>query len=185
MGCSPSLMGCSPAREASGGFIGDAGVSARGSGFRSHIGNLRRNSCFPRDPRALNGVRARLPKLDEVRHWMLPSHGAHGLDIDHQQHLLYVACDGGALVEVEAFAGDVRREWPLAGVPDATFFNPASGLVHVAIDDPGLVQSIDPRTGASTELATATGAQTTALVAPDCLYVFSPSHGGSVVLKES
>ena len=159
-------------------------MSARGSGFRSHIGNLRRNSCFPRDPRALNGVRARLPKLDEVRHWMLPSHGAHGLDIDHRQRLLYVACDGGALVEVEAFAGDVRREWPLAGVPDATFFNPASGLVHVAIDDPGLVQSIDPRTGASTQSTTASGAKTTALVAPDRLYVFSPAHCGIVVLAE-
>jgi hypothetical protein len=39
--------------------------------------------------------------------------------------------------------------WTLAGVPDATFFNPKSGLVHVAIGDPGLIQSIDPRTGAS------------------------------------
>jgi hypothetical protein len=28
---------------------------------------------------------------------------------------------------------------PLPGVPDATFFNPKSGLVHVAIENPGLV----------------------------------------------
>jgi hypothetical protein len=115
---------------------------------------------------------------------MLPSSGAHGLDINHQQQLLYVACDGRALVELEALTGRVRGEWPLAGGPDATFFNPTSGLVHVAIGDPGLVQSIDPRNGTSSAFTTAVGAQTTALVAPDCLYVFSPSHGGCVVLGD-
>src|SRR4030095_5128497 len=44
---------------------------------------------------------ARLPELDEIQHWMLPSPGAHGLDIDHQHHFLYVACDGGALIELD------------------------------------------------------------------------------------
>ena len=64
------------------------------------------------------------------------------------------------------------------GVPDATFFNPASGLVHVAISEPGLVHSVNTRTGASSQFTTARGAKTTALVAPDSLYVFSPSHHG-------
>lgn len=128
---------------------------------------------------------AQLPKLDGVEHWPLPSRGAHGMDIDHGNGLLYVACDGGSLVAVDALAGEVRGEWPLAGPPDATFFNPASGLVHVAIENPGLVQSIDPRTGNSTEMKTAAGAKTTALVPPDQLYVFSPSHRGALVLGES
>src|SRR6266849_6761799 len=88
---------------------------------------------------------ARLPELDEVQHWRLPSDGAHGIDIDHRAGVLYVACDGGSLVQLSALTGEVRGEWPLAGVPDATFFNPTSGFVHVAIGDPGLVQSIDPR----------------------------------------
>src|ERR1700730_2015111 len=127
---------------------------------------------------------ARLPELNDVQHWPLPSHGAHGMDIDHRNGLLYVACDGGALVAVDALIGDVRGEWPLAGAPDATFFNPASGLVHVAIADPGLVQSVDPRTGNSARLDTAIGAKTTALVPPDRLYVFSPSQGGVLVLGE-
>ena len=127
---------------------------------------------------------AQLPELNRVEHWPLPSGGAHGLDIDHQNALLYVACDGGSLVAVDALIGEVRGEWPLAGAPDATFFNPASGLVHVAIADPGLVQSIDPRTGNSVPLYTAIGAKTTALVPPDRLYVFSPSHGGVLVLGE-
>jgi hypothetical protein len=128
---------------------------------------------------------ARLPDLDEVLHWMLPSTGAHGIDIDHRADRLYVACDGGDLVELDATAGEVRGKWPLAGVPDATFFNPTSGLVHVAIGEPGLIQSINPRTDASTQLRTAAGAKTTALVPPDSLYVFSPYHHGILVLVEA
>ena len=125
---------------------------------------------------------ARLPDLDEVQHWPLPSGGAHGLDIDHTSNLLYVACDDRALVEVDTRTGKSLRQWPLDGGPDATFFNPVSGLVHVAIGEPGLVQSVDPRTGGMSRIATARGAGTTALVAPDRLYVLSPSHGGILEL---
>ena len=127
---------------------------------------------------------ARLPELDDVRHWAVPSPGAHGIDINHQANLLYVACDDAALVEIDAISGKVNNQWPLDGAPDATFFNPGSGLVHVAIGKPGLVQSIDPRTGVSTRSATAAGAHTTALVAPDRLYVFSPTNRGVLDLSE-
>jgi len=51
------------------------------------------------------------------------------------------------------------------------FSNPATGLVHVAIGEPGLVDSIDPRNGHTTRTVTGAGAHTTALVAPDQLYV--------------
>jgi len=128
---------------------------------------------------------ARLPRLDDVQHWNLPSNGAHGMDIDHEAGRLYVACDAGALVELDAGSGAVRGSWPLAGVPDATFFNPATGRVHVAIAKPGLVQSVDPRTGARSDIVTALGAKTTALAAPNRLYVLSPTHGGVVVLEDS
>ncbi len=126
---------------------------------------------------------ADLPKLDNIRRWILPCGGAHGIEIDHSSGLLYVACDAGRLLEVDTATGKVINEWPLAGAPDATFFNPASGLVHVAIDKPGLVQSITPRTGQSAEFATAAGAKTTALVPSDQLYVFSPRHQGALVLS--
>jgi DNA-binding beta-propeller fold protein YncE len=125
---------------------------------------------------------ARLPDLGDVQHWPLPSGGAHGLDIDHAGNRLYVACDDKALVEVDIRTGKSQRQWPLDGGPDATFFNPASGIVHVAIGDPGLVQSVDPNTGSVSKIATARGAGTTALVAPDRLYVLSPSHGGILEL---
>jgi hypothetical protein len=126
---------------------------------------------------------ARLPELTAVQHWLLPSGGAHGMDINRGADLLYVACDGGLLVEVDAQSGQMRREWQLAGVPDATFFNPKSGLVHVAIGDPGLIQSVDPRAGSSMQFVTAASAKTTALVEPDRLYVFSPLHAGILDLR--
>jgi DNA-binding beta-propeller fold protein YncE len=128
---------------------------------------------------------ARLPDLSEVEHWKLPAGGAHGLEIDHQRGHLYVACDAAALVEVDSGSGEVSNTWPIAGVPDVTFLNPTTGLVHVAIGKPGLVQSVDPGTGASAQTMTAAGAHTTAIVAPDRLYVFSPVHGGALVLVDA
>jgi len=125
---------------------------------------------------------ASLPDLGAVAHWPLPAAGAHGMDIDLAHNLLYVACDDGALLEVDAAEGSVRRRWPLAGGPDATFFNPGSGLVHVAIAEPGVVQTIDPRSSVVDTIETAKGAKTTALFAPDRLYVFSTAHGGVLEL---
>jgi DNA-binding beta-propeller fold protein YncE len=125
---------------------------------------------------------ARLPDLGAVTHWKIPSSGAHGLDIDHSSGRLYVACDDSTLVEMSSASGEVINIWPIAGPPDVTFFNPASGFVHVAIGEPGLVETIDPRTGHGTRTLTGAGAHTTALVAPDRLYVISPAHGGVLVL---
>jgi hypothetical protein len=88
-------------------------------------------------------------------------------------------------VELDALSGEVCAQWPLDGGPDATFFNPATGLVHVAIADPGLIQSYDPRTGLDTKFVTAPGVKTTAFVGPDRLYAFSPPHGGALLLAES
>jgi hypothetical protein len=126
---------------------------------------------------------ARLPELNAMQHWPLPSDGAHGMDINHRADRLFVACDGGLLVEVDVQSGEMQREWPLAGVPDATFFNPTSGLVHVAIGDPGLIQTVDPLTGTSTQFNTAVGAKTMALIEPDRLYVFSSLHNGILDLR--
>lgn len=127
---------------------------------------------------------ASLPALDDIRHWPLASHGAHGLDIDHASNRLYVACDSGALLEVDAGTGKSTRQWPLDGAPDAVFFNPSSGLVHVAIGRPGLVHTVDPRRNAVTRTSTAPGAHTSALVPPDRLYVFSSREAGAIGLAE-
>jgi hypothetical protein len=125
---------------------------------------------------------AGLPDLIDIVCWGLPSGGAHGLDIDHARQRLYAACDDGALVELDSNTGKVMNVWPLAGVPDVTFFNPSTGLVHVAIGDPGLVETVDPLTGAIDRTVTGRSAHTTAIVIPDQLYVISPEHGGVLVL---
>lgn len=127
---------------------------------------------------------ARLPDLDDIVHWELPAGGAHGLDIDHARNRLYAACDDGALIEVDSTCGKVTNLWPIAGPPDVTFFNPATGRVHVAIGDPGLVETIDPRTNARATTMTGAGAHTSAIVVPDQLYVISPKHGGVLVLAD-
>jgi hypothetical protein len=128
---------------------------------------------------------ARLPGLSAVTHWKIPSSGAHGLDIDHCNDRLYVACDDSTLVEMSSISGEVTNVWPIAGPPDVTFFNPATGLVHVAIGEPGLVETVDPRTGRSMQTMTGADAHTTVLVPPDQLYVISPAHGGILVLSDT
>jgi YVTN family beta-propeller protein len=128
---------------------------------------------------------ARLPDLGAVTHWKIPSSGAHGLDIDHCNGRLYVACDDSTLVEMSSISGEVTNVWPIAGPPDVTFFNPATGLVHVAIGEPGLVETVDPRTGRGMQTMTGADAHTTVLVPPDQLYVISPAHGGILVLSDT
>jgi DNA-binding beta-propeller fold protein YncE len=125
-----------------------------------------------------------LPDLHPVAQWKLPSGGAHGLDIDHSGGRLYAACDDGALVEIDFGSGAITNVWPIPGAPDVTFFNPSSGLVHVAIGEPGLVETIDPRTRKAVRTMTGAGSHTTVLVPPDRLYVISPSHGGILVLAD-
>ena len=128
---------------------------------------------------------AGLPDLRPLAQWRLPSDGAHGLDIDHARGRLYAACDAGDLVEVDSRSGKVTNVWPIAGAPDVTFFNPATGRVHVAIGEPGLVETIDPKTGKTMRTVTGADAHTTVLVPPDRLYVISPAHGGVLVLEDA
>jgi hypothetical protein len=128
---------------------------------------------------------AQLPDLSSVTHWKLPAGGAHGLDIDHACGRLYAACDESALVEISSTSGEVTNVRSVGGAPDVTFFNPATGLVHVAIGEPGLVDSVDPRTGHTARTLTSAGAHTTAIVIPDRLYVISPTHGGLLVSSDT
>ncbi|MET3299012.1 YncE family protein [Bradyrhizobium diazoefficiens] len=128
---------------------------------------------------------ARLPDLSHVAHWPLPSGGAHGLDIDHSSGRLYAACDVGDLVEVDSTSGKVTNVWPIAGAPDVSFFNSATGRVHVAIGEPGVIDTISPKTGETIRTITGAGAHTTAIVVPDRLYALSPTHGGVLILADA
>ena len=61
---------------------------------------------------------------------------------------------------------------------------PRLGVHRVAIGEPGLVETINPRTGQAVRTMTSAGAHTTVLVPPDQLYVISPVHGGILVLAD-
>ncbi len=127
---------------------------------------------------------AGLPDLSLIAQWPLPSAGAHGVDIDPLGNRLFVACDGGTLVALSTETGSMEESWPLPGGPDATFFNPDSGLVHVAVGNPGVVVSVNPATGEMATCVTEARAGTTALVRPDRLSVFLRERGGALELIE-
>lgn len=116
--------------------------------------------------------------------WAMPSPGAHGMDIDPERVRLYVACDGRELLELGLESGLVQRSWRLPGVPDATFFSARTGLVHVAIGDPGVVATVNPAIddGASITV-TGRGAKTTALL-PGRLLAFRPETADALELIE-
>jgi YVTN family beta-propeller protein len=128
---------------------------------------------------------ANLPDLSDVQHWSLPSFGAHGIDIDHAGKRLFVACDAGELIAVSSDDGSILGRWSLPGGPDATFFNPDRGSVHVAVGNPGVIVTINPDTNARSSISTEPGAGTTALVRPDRLYVFLASRGGALEVIET
>jgi hypothetical protein len=70
------------------------------------------------------------------------------------------------------------------GVPDATLFNPATALVHIAIREPELVEPTNPSTGASARTITGAGAHTTPTMLPSRLCVIAPEHDGVLVLDD-
>jgi YVTN family beta-propeller protein len=128
---------------------------------------------------------ARVPDLEIISQFSLPSFGAHGIDIDHTGRRLFVACDEGDLISLSSETGKILRSWKLSGAPDATFFNPDSGLIHVAIGKPGVIESIHPDSGATSRLETELGAGTTALARPNRLFVFLAKRGGALELVET
>jgi DNA-binding beta-propeller fold protein YncE len=138
--------------------------------------------CAIREPSSILVVG--IDPFEQRAPWPLPSGGAHGLDIDPTGGRLYVACDEGALIALATDTGAVLGRWPLPGAPDATFFNPATGRVHVAIGDPGVIVSVEPSSGAQAVYSTEAGAKTTALATPDRLFVFLPQRGGALELRE-
>jgi DNA-binding beta-propeller fold protein YncE len=94
----------------------------------------------------------------------IPVAGPHGLDLDPGTGRLFCACDGQALVSVEAKSGRLVGRVDLGGVPDVVFVNPALGHVYVAIGDPGVIEvfETDPMRHVQT-VPTEPGAHTMAL----------------------
>ena len=112
--------------------------------------------------------------------------GPHGLDIDHARDRAYVACDGGAVIELDLVSDREVRSAPLPGVPDATWVNPKAARLYVAIGQPGVLQVIDIDTMTEQEaVITEPDAGTTAFdVRRQQVYVFLPQTSRVAIYAE-
>ncbi len=107
----------------------------------------------------------------------ISSIGPHGMDIDQVGKRAFVACDGGVVVILDLATGRELAQVPIAGAPDAIWYNPKLSRLYVAITQPGVVDVVNTRTMAVDEqVLTEPGAHTTAFdVKRQRLYVFLPS----------
>jgi DNA-binding beta-propeller fold protein YncE len=94
-----------------------------------------------RDPACVAVVAGRRPDL--VARWAVSSAGPHGLDLDADGGRAFVACDGGAVSVLELSTGRELGSIPIAGQPDAIWYNAGRRLLYVAIGRPGLVDVVD------------------------------------------
>jgi DNA-binding beta-propeller fold protein YncE len=116
----------------------------------------------------------------------IPAAGPHGLALDPATGRLWCACDGKALVCLDARSGEIRSTHDLSGVPDVVVFNPNPGHVYVAIGDPGVVEVFQawPLRRLETVL-TEPGAHTIALdEAHNTVYAFLPQTHRAAVLTD-
>jgi DNA-binding beta-propeller fold protein YncE len=116
----------------------------------------------------------------------VPAAGPHGLDLDVTRRRLYVACDAGRFVCLDADGGAVLGECALGGGPDVIFLNEARGRVYVAIGEPGVIDVIDAASCARIDtVVTEPGAHTMGFdAASDTIYAFLPQSHRALVLRD-
>lgn len=73
----------------------------------------------------------------------IPVVGPHGVDIDEETGIAYIACDGGALVSVDIEKRRVLDKVEIRPNPDVAWLNTERGLLYVASSKPGSVQVVD------------------------------------------
>lgn len=115
----------------------------------------------------------------------IPAVGPHGLDVDSTTRRLFCACDGQALLVVDAQSGVVRSQHAITGVPDVVFFNPALRHLYVAIGDPGVIDVFDTETMRRLEsVQTEPGAHTIGFDAVhNTVYAFLPDTQRAAVYR--
>jgi DNA-binding beta-propeller fold protein YncE len=112
--------------------------------------------------------------------------GPHGLDIDDRNGLAYVACDGGAIVVLDASTGHEEAVVPIGGDPDVIWLNADRRRLYCAIGKPGIIEVIDTqKTIVDENVNTEEGAHTLAFDKKrQKLYAFLPKSCGAAVYKE-
>lgn len=113
--------------------------------------------------------------------------GPHGLDLDELTGRIFVACDGGAVVVLDRVTGQEQARVPIAGEPDAIWYNAQRRRLYVAIGNPGVVDVVDGETlRVNEQVVTEAGAHTTAFdPVRQRLYVFLPRRCAAAVYGET
>jgi DNA-binding beta-propeller fold protein YncE len=124
---------------------------------------------------------------EQLQLWPISATGPHGLDLDGERGRAFVACDAGVVVAVALEDGREVGQAPIAGSPDAIWYNAQRDLLYVAIEDPGVVDVINTQTMTlEEEIVTERGAHTTAFDRDrQRLYVFLPNTCRVAVYDES
>ena len=115
--------------------------------------------------------------------YSIPAIGPHGLDIDHENHRLFCACDQGGLFTLDLKTGKPTHASDLQGSPDVIFYNQHLHHLYVAIGELGLLEVFDTKQMKRLEtVKTQLGAHTIAYnEMNDRVYVFRPeTHDASV-----
>jgi DNA-binding beta-propeller fold protein YncE len=138
------------------------------------------------DPPEIAVIEAKLP--DHVhRTFPIPAKGPHGLDLDPQTHRLFCACDGKALVTLDAKTGRILSQVELSGGPDVIFFNPVLGHLYVAIGDPGVIEVFETETLRCLQtVQTERGAHTIAFdPTRNTVYAFFPETHRAAIYRDA
>jgi len=75
----------------------------------------------------------------------IPVDGPHGIDIDEETGIAYIACDRGGLVSVDIEERKVLGKVDIYPNPDVAWLNIRKKLLYVACSRPGAVQVVDVR----------------------------------------
>jgi hypothetical protein len=112
--------------------------------------------------------------------------GPHGLDLDAAARRLFCACDGRALVVLDARSGAELARAELAGVPDVIFFNQERRHLYVAVGEPGLIEVFETDgVGRVDAVRTETGAHTLGFdPTHNTVYAFLPDSRRALVFQD-
>lgn len=91
----------------------------------------------------------------------IPVVGPHGIDIDEETGIAYVACDGGGIVSVDIKERKVLGKVDIHPNPDVVWLNLKKKVLYVAGSKPGSVQVVEVKSmNVIEEIATEKGAHT-------------------------
>ncbi len=125
--------------------------------------------------------------MSETAFIPVSSPGPHGLDIATGEGRAFIACDGEALIVMDLVRKKEVASVPIAGGPDAIWYNPKKRRLYCAIGDPGVIDVLDTsRMTVDEQLRTENGAHTIAFDnSRQLLYVFLPTSCRALVYEET